>query len=185
MKVLSTDGLTKLIQLIKSAFISVDDTVSTNTVTLAAVATSGSYTDLSDKPTIPSTTNLANKDLSNLSSTGEARFTAKVSISDCAEVYPVIETYVNGASWYRIYSDGWCEQGGKVTPSGSSATTSTIVYLKPFLNTNYFIVANYGSSSSNQYGQCYDLTTTQCTTKSYGGATNSWYACGQLATGQY
>lgn len=54
MKVLSTDGLTKLIQLIKNGFISVDDTVSTNTVTLATVATSGSYNDLSNKPTIPS-----------------------------------------------------------------------------------------------------------------------------------
>ena len=55
MKVLSTDGLTKLIELIKGAFISVDDTVSTNSVTLATVATSGSYNDLSDKPTIPAT----------------------------------------------------------------------------------------------------------------------------------
>jgi hypothetical protein len=51
MKVLSTEGLTKLIQLIKSAFISVDDTVSTNSVTLANVAISGSYNDLTDKPT--------------------------------------------------------------------------------------------------------------------------------------
>lgn len=58
MKVLSTTGLTKLIQLIKSSFISVDDTVSTSTmdaettseVTLATVATTGSYTDLSNKP---------------------------------------------------------------------------------------------------------------------------------------
>ena len=56
MKVLSTEGLTKLIELIKSAFISVDDTVSTNSVTLATVATSGSYNDLSNKPTIPTTT---------------------------------------------------------------------------------------------------------------------------------
>jgi len=40
MKVLSTDGLTKLIQLIKGAFISVDDMVNTNSVTLATVATS-------------------------------------------------------------------------------------------------------------------------------------------------
>ena len=53
MKVLSTEGLTKLIQLIKSSFISTNDTVSTNTVTLADVATSGSYDDLTDKPTIP------------------------------------------------------------------------------------------------------------------------------------
>lgn len=74
MKVLSTEGLTKLIELTKGSFISVDDTVSTNSVTLATVATSGSYNDLSNKPTIPDTSNLANKDLSNLSSTGEAHF---------------------------------------------------------------------------------------------------------------
>lgn len=41
MKVLSTDGLTKLIESIKGAFISVDDTVSTNSVTLATVANEG------------------------------------------------------------------------------------------------------------------------------------------------
>ena len=52
MKVLSTDGLTKLIQLIKNSFISVDNTVATSTTTLATVATSGSYNDLSDKPTV-------------------------------------------------------------------------------------------------------------------------------------
>lgn len=54
MKALTTAGLTKLIQLIKSSFISVDDTVTTTTVTLADVATSGSYNDLTNKPTIPS-----------------------------------------------------------------------------------------------------------------------------------
>jgi len=53
MKALTTAGLTKLIQLIKSSFISVNDTVTTNTVTLADVATSGDYDDLTNKPTIP------------------------------------------------------------------------------------------------------------------------------------
>ena len=53
MKVVSTEGLTKLIQLIKSTFIANTDTVTTSEVTLATVATSGSYNDLSDKPTIP------------------------------------------------------------------------------------------------------------------------------------
>ena len=53
MKALTTAGLTKLIQLIKSSFISVDDTVTTTTVTLADVATTGSYNDLTNKPTIP------------------------------------------------------------------------------------------------------------------------------------
>ena len=54
MKVLSTEGLTKLIQLIKSSFISTSNTVTTNTVTLADVATSGDFDDLTNKPTIPS-----------------------------------------------------------------------------------------------------------------------------------
>ena len=57
MKALTTNGLTKLIQLIKSSFISNTDTVTTNTVTLATVATSGSYNDLSNKPTIPTVGN--------------------------------------------------------------------------------------------------------------------------------
>lgn len=43
---------------------------------LASVATSGSYNDLSNKPAIPDISDLANKDLSNLSSTGEAKFQA-------------------------------------------------------------------------------------------------------------
>lgn len=41
---------------------------------LASVATSGNYNDLSNQPTIPDTSNLANKDLSNLSNTGNAKF---------------------------------------------------------------------------------------------------------------
>lgn len=53
MKVLSTDGLTKLIQLIKSSFISVNNTVSANSIELATVATSGNYNDLTNKPAIP------------------------------------------------------------------------------------------------------------------------------------
>ena len=56
MKVLTTAGLTKLIQLIKSSFISNTDTITAQTVTLATVATSGSYNDLSDKPTVPTKT---------------------------------------------------------------------------------------------------------------------------------
>ena len=61
MKVVSTEALTKLIQLVKSAFIKVDDVVEVteietetpSEITLATVATSGSYNDLSNKPTIP------------------------------------------------------------------------------------------------------------------------------------
>lgn len=49
----------------------------------------------------------------------------------------IVDTYVNGASWYRVYSDGWCEQGGFVDV-GAVATT-TISLLKPYIDTNYTI----------------------------------------------
>ena len=63
MKVLSTEGLTKLIDLIKSSFISNEDTqatvavdaVETSEVTLATVATTGAYSDLSGTPTVDQT----------------------------------------------------------------------------------------------------------------------------------
>ena len=44
----------------------------------------------------------------------------------------IIETYVNGKSWYRVYSDGWCEQGGY---AGSGI--SSVSFLKVFANTDY------------------------------------------------
>ena len=55
-----------------------------------------------------------------------------VSKSSLVEVQTVIETYQNGTSWYRVWSDGWCEQGISVT-----ATNGTWTFLKPFSDTNY------------------------------------------------
>lgn len=43
----------------------------------------------------------------------------------------IVETYVNGKSWYRIWSDGWCEQGGEAQENVQ------ITFLKPFANTDY------------------------------------------------
>jgi hypothetical protein len=53
----------------------------------------------------------------------------------------IVETYVNGNSWYRVWSDGWKEQGGIV--NNGSATWSwvrTVNLLKSFSNINYTIV---------------------------------------------
>ena len=46
----------------------------------------------------------------------------------------VIEHYQNGTNWYRVYSDGWIEQGGRITNTTSSGT---VTFAKPFSNTNY------------------------------------------------
>lgn len=60
---------------------------------------------------------------------------SRVALDGSNAQFPFIsETYVNGTSWYRIYSDGWCEQGGRVS-SGSGASTVTL--LKSYVNTNY------------------------------------------------
>lgn len=101
MKVVSTDALTKLIQLVKSAFIKADDVVSvteidTETpqeVTLATVATSGDYDDLSNKPTIPTVNDATltiQKNGSNV-----ATFTANASSNVTANIsVPVVtDTY--------------------------------------------------------------------------------------------
>ena len=48
----------------------------------------------------------------------------------------VVENYVNGKSWYRVWSDGWIEQGGYLSVTSSSATVNL---LKSHANTNYNI----------------------------------------------
>ena len=56
----------------------------------------------------------------------------------------IIETYVNGTSWYRIYSDGWCEQGGEV-----AAGVITVQFLKEFANTNNYVSADMISPATS------------------------------------
>ena len=105
MKVLSTDGLTKLIELIKSAFISVDDTVSTNSVTLATVATSGSYNDLSDKPTSTSIqingTSIINSGVANIVTAGvyNADSNKIATMSDLPTVPTNVSAFTNDSGY--------------------------------------------------------------------------------------
>lgn len=68
-------------------------------------------------------------------------------LSNCTKPY-VTGTYQNGASWYRVWSDGWCEQGG-LLPSASSAQKVTVTFLKTFSNTNYNIFKNVAANNSD------------------------------------
>lgn len=54
MKVLTTTGLTKLIKLIKNTFLDKTDTINVSEA-LATVAITGSFNDLSNKPTVDQT----------------------------------------------------------------------------------------------------------------------------------
>lgn len=70
------------------------------------------------------------------------------------ELYAVAtETYSDSdGNWFRVYPDGWCEQGGRIDTSGG-----TVTFLKPFSSTNYSITTGtyYYSASSGTPVTCY------------------------------
>lgn len=61
------------------------------------------------------------------------------------KAHSIVETYVNGTSWYRLYSDGWCEQGGK--PVGTNSSQISVNLLKPYKDTNYTILNGFANTS--------------------------------------
>ena len=70
----------------------------------------------------------------------------------------VIKSFKSGYSWYRLYSDGWCEQGGRIKCIGSVKNLTTIIFQRPFVDTTYNIhfVAEQDTSTSS--GSTDDLT---------------------------
>ena len=69
-------------------------------------------------------------------------------LSNCTKPY-ITNTYSNGASWYRVYSDGWCEQGGQIANGGNNVT---VALLKPYVNTNYLAIGCAITSNNGKVG---------------------------------
>lgn len=67
----------------------------------------------------------------------------KVDVSDLVECKVVVESYSNGDNWYRVWSDGWVEQGGY-----TSSASATINLLKQFADTNYQVMATVLTTNS-------------------------------------
>ena len=62
----------------------------------------------------------------------------------------VIENYLAGTSWYRVWSDGWIEQGGLVSISQfTTSATQTVTLLRNFANTNYSCFVQLMSGGTN------------------------------------
>lgn len=103
--------------------------------------------------------------------------------NDLSPVQCVVETYVNGSSWYRIWSAGtngyWVEQGGFAT---RTAATQTVTFPKAFADTNYNIQISPRHTADSTDGRpplIRGRTTTSFTLNiytTYEGA--YWYACG-------
>lgn len=96
----------------------------------------------------------------------------------------VVESFIDGTSWYRVYSDGWCEQGGRTT----TGPVITVNLVKPYRNTDYSVelgmVTTAGSSSgptSNASVVRGTLSTTSFTIGQYSTDTNtSWITKGYI-----
>ena len=64
--------------------------------------------------------------------------------------HSVVETYQNGQSWYRVYDDGWCEQGGYTAVP--AAQYASAYFLKPYKDTNYTVTLSvYTPTSQYSY----------------------------------
>lgn len=94
----------------------------------------------------------------------------------------VKSTYKSGTSWYRIWSDGWIEQGGRVSISQDTQTTVTL--LKPFSDTNYTVLITANRSGTQTAGDG-NFTVEYVSTSQFKWSNGDdfsgngiWYACG-------
>ena len=54
-------------------------------------------------------------------------------------------------SWYVVYNDGWCEQGGYVNSGWYSTNQVDITFLKPFKDTNFDVQCTAKGTTYNYY----------------------------------
>ena len=130
-------------------------------------------------------TNVGSTDVANIS-TGLTQAETRISaLENHGAGATVVESYRNDTEWYRVWSDGWVEQGGSATYKGASGTT--ITFSHPFSDTNFYMgMSDYeGGSASVYYNHTYIRNKAATNCKIYTGCNESisiqWYACGQGA----
>ena len=121
-------------------------------------------------------------------------FNNKVDKSDLQIAHVVIDTYQNGTSWYRVYSDGWCEQGGEIYQNAAAAIVVSLV--RPYKNTSYFVVRVPGFGTGSYTAAAFtrddvniwNITTSSFTAQTYNSEGLNrfrWYTAGYLVEGEY
>lgn len=118
-------------------------------------------------------TNLGSVDVSNVMS-AVAQVQADVSVIPKPKAY-VTETHVSGTQGYRVWSDGFIEQWGKVTVFGEN-TNNTLTFQKPFKSANYNI-QTAGWGISDRHACVMSKTATSVTIRAWNN-NNDWYAFG-------
>lgn len=99
----------------------------------------------------------------------------------------IIKRFDNGSTWYEIWSDGRCEQGGRVNPT-SVRTSSNVKFPIRFINRNYYLDITSIDEASSDLGK-FNYTAEAGATKNrtetgftiiwnWGG--RYWRACGKV-----
>ena len=101
----------------------------------------------------------------------------------------ITQTYHSGASWYRVWSDGFIEQGGFAS-NNTATDTFRVSLLKNMTTTTYQVnmrihIGSVAGSSSNvnytnlyRWGGVVHTRTTSDFTAQVLGADYYWYVCG-------
>lgn len=79
--------------------------------------------------------------------------------TDGSGLRKLVESYANGTSWYKVFDEiqengtirKWCEQGGTWGTSTGDWASASVVFLKPFIDTNFHLIAlgNWSSGGSS------------------------------------
>jgi len=119
-----------------------------------------------------------------------AQLNNKIDIDHLNDTKPYLkECYVNGTSGYNIWSNGYCEQWGRV-----NANVNTITFLKVFKDTNYqvYYAVSDGSPTDNALTNASwnnATTTSVMIYQGYNGTAQTspvnWKTSGYLAEGEY
>lgn len=102
----------------------------------------------------------------------------------------IVEKYQSGTQWYKVYSDGWCEQGGYNLDTTDYALLS-ISLLKVYKDTNYTLtITSCSTNGTNSAGTPMVMAgytqkftsyfTRRSSTNPYRAGV-SWQACGYIA----
>jgi hypothetical protein len=94
----------------------------------------------------------------------------------------ITKTWSSGTEWYRVWSNGWIEQGGSV-PSIPSGNYKDFVLPTTFKNTNYTLVITnnssyYGAGQANDIGIKLSSSTIRIHSGHHQVCNFGFYACG-------
>lgn len=109
---------------------------------------------------------------------------ADIDLGNCTAPH-IVETYTNGTSGYRVWSDGYCEQWGWID-QGSTPAWTTVDLLQVYKDTNYSVVCsqllyNVADAKNAPVITCKNSNSQISVTCYNNAAKIGWQACGYIS----